>query len=381
MSNKPIIIGIDARMLGAEQTGIGRYITHLTDELFRRDTTNQYVMFLLPHEYKKYTPPSPRVRKVMVTSPWYGWHEQLVLPWQFIKERLDLLHVPHFNAPMCYPGKLVVTIHDITQLYFPGPRGIFTPVRHLAYKAVFGSAVRKAAKIIAVSQYTKSEIIQKFSVPDSKIEVIYEGLPNLADSASQIANRTTGDTRFAIRDKPYILYVGVWRPHKNIPRLLEAFSIMKKNPAHDTLKLVLVGKENPRYPEVRQAIGRLGLAREVITPGFLDDTALEAYYRGAKAVVIPSLVEGFGFVGLEALSYGIPVAASEKGALPEILGGAALYFDPESPPDMAEKLAQLISDNALRARTLASAEGILRRYSWSEAAAKTLRAYEQARAI
>lgn len=377
MSNGRIRIGIDARMYGADQTGIGRYIAHITEELFRMDQVNHYRLFLLPHEYERYEAPNARVKKVKVTEPWYGPQEQISLPLRFLRERVDILHVPHFNAPIFYPGKLIVTIHDATQLYFPGPKSISQPLRRFAYNMVFGAAVRNASKVIAVSHFTKNEILNHFSVPEEKIEVIYEGLPSLAKREAQIANRSDEGNalRLALSDMPYILYVGVWRPHKNIVRLLEAFSILKKDPYFGSLKLVLAGKEDLRYPEVRESIARLGLASHVHMPGFMADEELANQYSHASAVVIPSLVEGFGFVGLEALHYGVPVAASRTGSLPEVLGEAALYFDPLDSSDIAGKIKSILTDEEVRGRLQDAAPQALSRYSWKEAAQKTFALY------
>ncbi|MBI4134040.1 MAG: glycosyltransferase family 4 protein [Candidatus Terrybacteria bacterium] len=381
-------IGIDARMLGSAP-GIGRYIARLTSELFLLERESEYVLFLREPSYSAYRPARERIRKVYAPERWYGWMEQLTLPWRFMREQFDLLFVPQFNVPLFLPRPFVVTIHDLTQLYVPGPAQLGSVFRRLAFRLVFSMTIRRARAIIAVSEYTKREIIKNFSVPAHRIVVIPEGpgfslkTEDAAMSASPHSepalhlSALRGDgAGFQIPDSRYILAVGVWRPHKNFEGLLEAFARVKRDPQYSDLLLILVGEEDPRYPEVRARILALGLTHAVRTPGVVQDTQLDKLYRNAAAVVIPSRYEGFGFVGLEALARGSPVAASSAAAIPEVLGYAALYFNPDDTEEMASVIGRLLTDAAERQRILKAAPAVLERYSWRHAAEETLRLFK-----
>lgn len=397
-------IGIDARMLGFAP-GIGRYIAELTRELFLLDQENEYVMFLREPTYSLYSARefqrgsalgkvpqgSARIWKMRAPERWYGLLEQITLPFRFKNADLDLLFVPQFNVSFWTPCPFFVTIHDVTQLYMPGPLQERSTFRRRAFRAVFRHAVKRARAVIAVSEYTKGEIVKNFNIDPKKIRVIYEG-PGLSLTAKETLNSKSEtlnkpkiqnpndqnglELRTSNLELPhgeYVLAVGVWRPHKNFVGLLDSFAALKRSePAFSDLKLVLVGQEDPRYPEVRERIHSLGLGADVVLDGQADDERLAQWYRGARAVVVPSFYEGFGFVGIEALRYGVPVLSSNNAALPEILGNAALYCDPNSVEDMTKGLRRILNDAHERERILKAAPAVLARYSWKEAAAKTL---------
>lgn len=354
-------IGIDARMYGPQQTGIGTYIKNLTDALFRFDKKNKYVMFV-----RDQTSFAGYENVTFVRTPWrwYSLGEQTVLPLRFLREKLDLLFVPHFNAPVWYPGRLVVTIHDVTPLDFPARAIIPSRFRRAQFRFVASSAMARAAHIIAVSNFTKQQIIERFSVPQNKITVVHEA-PHFA--------KVIPDPELLRRNfklaSPYLLYVGVLRPHKNILGLLEAFA--KTISAHPELCLVLAGPEDPRYPEIRKRALRSDVREHVRMLGFVADAALPQLIANAKGVIVPSFVEGFGLVGLEALVQGVPPAVSQKGALPEVLGSAALYFNPYDHDDMARVMTSLLEGSQDCKNVLEHAPEVLSRYSWNAAAAAT----------
>mgnify|MGYP001614201847 CR=1 FL=1 len=172
-------IGIDARMFGQKQTGIGIYIENLIKNILKLNNKNEYILFLKNPSnetiecFKKYK----NVKTVLVSSAWYSWSEQLVFPWQIFKERVDLMHFPHFNVPVFCPVKFVVTIHDMTPKYFPGNKVGKSFFRRKIFDLVMGFALNKSEKVIAVSEFTKNEILKFYqNIKSEKIEVIYEGL-------------------------------------------------------------------------------------------------------------------------------------------------------------------------------------------------------------
>ncbi len=356
-------IGIDARMYGNEQTGIGNYIKHLIKYLAEFDQENEYRIFLLEPEFSRFVLPGKNFKKIKVTAHWYSWTEQIILPFQFRKEKLDLIHFPHFNAPIFYFGKRVITIHDLTPKFFPGHK-MNSFFRRAGFWLVFYFGIKKAKKIIVPSKATKNDIIKYFKTKLEKIEVIYEGVDQPAASSQQPAAGK------------YILYIGVWRNHKNLVGLIKAFNILLKKYNVDC-KLVLGGKENLYYPEIKKTLLDLNLEKNIICPGFIPEKDLSAFYQNAELVVIPSFYEGFGLVGLEAMSLGKPVVCSDIPALKEVFGSAALFFNPDNPSDMAEKIFKVLKDKKIKQNLIAKGFEQIKKYSWKKMVQRTLEIYKE----
>lgn len=174
-------IGIDARFFGAKDKGPGRYTQKLIKNLEKIDKINQYFIFLREKRWNEYRVENPNFQKVLARYEWYSWKEQLLFPFKLKKYKLDLMHFTHFNAPIFYRGKFIITIHDLILRHFPTSRKnlrnfLFYPFKESAYKIAFGRAVRRAEKIIAVSQYTKDDILKYYKINPAKIKVIYEGV-------------------------------------------------------------------------------------------------------------------------------------------------------------------------------------------------------------
>ncbi|MCK5332350.1 glycosyltransferase family 4 protein [Candidatus Parcubacteria bacterium] len=373
MTNKSKKIGIDARMYGYAQTGIGNYIRHLLEYLFRVDKKNEYVIFLMPEEYDDFVLPNERVRKVKVSAKWYGWKEQFLFPFQLYKEKLDLMHFTHFNSPILYFKKSIVTIHDVTPFFFPGHK-MKSLIRRIGFRAVFFSSVKKATRVIAVSKNTKNDIVKYFKINETKIEVVYEG----ADEQFRVINDDEKIKKFQEKyhiTKPYIFYTGVWRNHKNLVGLIRAFEILK-NKHKLNYQLVLGGKEDPYYPEVRETWEDLRLGDDIIRPGFIDQEDIPLFYNFAKAFVIPSFYEGFGLIGLEAMACGTPVASSNTTSLPEVLGEAAVYFDPKNSEEMAEKIRLVLTNEKLYNELREKGFKQLKKYNWEKMVIETMEIYE-----
>lgn len=365
-------IGIDARMYGYAQTGIGNYIRHLLKYIFELDKENNYVIFLSPEEYDNFIPPNERIKKVKVGAKWYGYKEQFFLPAKLYQEKLDLMHFAHFNSPVLYFKKSVVTIHDTTPYFFPGHK-MKSLLRRIGFRIVFFSSVKKATRVIAVSENTKRDIIEHFKINKDKIKVIYEGVDKQFKAITDEEKLRRLRKKYNITE-PFIFYTGVWRNHKNLVGLVKAFGILR-NKHKLNYQLALGGKEDPYYPEVRAAWKKLGLEKEIIRTGFIDQKELPLFYGAAKISVIPSFYEGFGLTGLEAMACGTPVVSSNKTSLPEILGEAAIYFDPNNPAEMAEKMKLVLTDkklyNELKEKGLKQVE----KYSWEKMGKETLEIY------
>lgn len=368
-------IGIDSRMYGAKATtGIGVYIKNLTEELFKIDQENQYVLFMKDLEFSEFQVPNERVTKVKIDIPWYSLKEQLVMPKILKKHKLDLMHFPHFNVPILYSGKYLVTIHDITPKFFPGPLVKKSLIRKFGYNLVFKTGISKASKIIAISNYTKQNIIKHFNAKQEKIIVTHLGFNQ------NFLNQTSEQKIEEIKNKlnitkPFLFYVGVWRDHKNLPGLVKAFNILKSKYNLD-IQLVLAGSQDSRYPEIKQEINQSKFKSDIITPGFIIDSDLPLLYKAAKLFVLPSYAEGFGLVALEAQSLNTPVIASSTTSLPEILEDSAIYFNPHDQNNMAEVINKVISNKNLYSDLQQRGLIQVKKYSWRTTAKQTLSVYQ-----
>ena len=368
-------IGIDARMYGAESTtGIGTYIKSLTDHLFLIDQTNDYILFMSEPAYSQFQPPSKRVEKIKITCPWYSFSEQFQLPKILLSHKLDLVHFPQFNTPIFYPGKFLITIHDITPKFFPGPRVKKSLIRRLGFQLIFRSGLKRAEKIIAVSKHTKENLTKYFNINGDKIAVTYLGVEKQFHPIADQGAIAEIKAKYQIK-KPFIFYVGVWRDHKNLPGLINAFNLLKLKYKLD-YQLVLGGKPDPRYPEINQTIDNSKFKADIIQTGFIPETDLPLIYNAAELLVLPSFCEGFGLVAIESLACGTPVVGSNSTSLPEILEDAALYFDPNDITSIAKTINEVLTNTHLY-------QGLERRgliqalkYNWQDCAKKTLAIYQ-----
>lgn len=356
-------IGIDARMYSSSFTGIGRYVYELTRYLFETDKKNEYVLFMNEPEFSRFNPPNDHVKKVLVNAPHYSWAEQVKFARILRREKLDLMHFAHFNAPFFYRRPSVVTIHDLTLSFFPGKK-MTSWVHRVAYHVVLSSIVRRSKTVIAVSGNTKKDLFKLLKISPKKIRVIYEGVAK----------------EFAPNESPkedFLLYTGVWRDHKNLVNLLKAFAILCENPKF-TGNLVITGREDPCYPEVKQTINELGLKKRVILSGLVPEKELIKLYQKARIYVLPSFYEGFGLTPLEAMASGTPVVASNTSCIPEICGEKnALFFDPYNIDDMAKTMQKIWFNAGLQQDLRRRGLRRVKDFSWKHMAEETLRLYKR----
>lgn len=361
-------------MCGSKQTGIGNYIKNLIEGLIKIDREDEFVVFLSKDNFDQLDlSGAPNFKKVKVDYHWYTWKEQVFMPWVLRREKLDLMHFTHFNTLLLYQKPFIATIHDVTPLYFPGHK-MNSFVRRMGSKLAFLNSSKMSRHIIAVSNFTKNQIIKNFSVSEKKISTVYEGVDNSFQKEINYDKIKEIKEKYAIT-KPYIFFIGVWRNHKNAAGLIKAFNILKKKHKQD-IQLVLGGKEDPYYPEVRKTWEKLGLEKDIVRPGFVKEDELQAFFKGASVLARPSFIEGFTLVEFEAMSQGVPVAASNSSCIPEILGDAAAYFDPLDPEDMADVLNQVLVDDKLRKDLIKKGYERLKEFSWEKCAQETLQVYK-----
>lgn len=369
-------IVIDARMYGARQGGLGRYIEQLILNLEKIDKENQYIILLRLENYPLYQPKNPNFQKIMVDIPWYGWKEQFFLPKIIKKLKADLVHFPHWNVPLFFNGNFVVTIHDLLLLHYPSRRAsTLSPLlywmKNQIFLLVLKHAVKTARQIITVSEFSKKDLMETLKIKSEKIIVTL---------LSPFENHAFTDTDLTKKyniTKPYWLYVGVAYPHKNLEALLSAWEIFYKQYSCN-YQLVLAGNKNYFYERLEKIIKEKNI-KNVILTDFVPDTELPNLYKKAALYVFPSLYEGFGLPPLEAMQYNLPVISSERTCLPEILGDAALYFDPTSPDEIAQTAHLVLSDKNTSEKLQKNGQKILQKYSWKTVAEKTLKNFQNCR--
>lgn len=361
-----MFIGIDARLYGPKHAGIGRYTMELVKKMEQVDLDNQYVIFLQRDNFEDYQPANNNFKKVLADFRAYSWQEQILFPLLLMKYKFDFVHFTHFNVPILYWGRFIVTIHDLIISHYPSSRAtmlnpILYRIKLWFYQLIIKTASMRADRIIAVTDYTKKDIIKYLKADENKIKTVYEGvdLPAINDSDCEqflSEKKISGD---------FLLYVGSAYPHKNLEKLIEAFKIILKN--IPDCRLVLVGKLNYFYHQMRDYIKNQDsaeLSDAIILTGYVDDDKLSCLYHKAKLYVFPSLIEGFGLPPLEAQAYGLPVASSDSTCLPEVLADSVVYFNPKNAADMADKIQLVINDQEkLRDLAEKGAQNV-KRFSW-----------------
>ncbi len=287
----------------------------------------------------------------------YSIKEQIILPFM-IPKKTDLYWSPHYNIPILFKGKLLVTIHDL--YYLSILQSGFNWIKSRYARYFLNLILKRANKIISVSKFTKNEYIKYFGHENNykKIIPIHNGIEkkNILNDNNPL-------------NKPYLLTVGNVKPNKNLSRLVDAFNkIMDKIPN----ELVLVGKKSGFISGDEEVIKKVNsFGQRIRMTGFVDDNELQNYYQHAEAFIFPSIYEGFGFPPLEAMATGTPVIASNAASIPEVCGDAALYFNPYDINDMANKIFQMVKNNDMKKEYINKGINQVKKYSWEKTAKKT----------
>jgi len=377
-------IGLDARLYRSSAAGIGRYSQNLIQHLLTNDHANEYVLLMTPEDSREFKSQvlglkniNQKVTIVETEIGHYSVAEQTKLPSLLKKQNCDFWHFLNFNFPIFYRGKFIVTIHDLTLLFYPGrtKNSIFYK---MAYKFIFHQACQKSEKIIAVSKSTEKDIVKVFQTDPQKIKVIYEAADDktFTEVSPKIINGLR--SKFKLDRDPIILYVGQWRPHKNLLGLIRAFEILRTK---TKAKLAIVGKIDPAFPEVNLAIDKSPYMSDIIRSGFVSEEDLAGFYKLANVFVFPSFYEGFGLPGLEAMMAGVPVAASNRTSLPEIYGGAASYFNPDDPQEISRKILEIIQNKAFADGLVQKGYCKVKEFSWVKTAEETLSVYRRVKTL
>jgi glycosyltransferase involved in cell wall biosynthesis len=346
--NEPLVL-LDADVLGRRRTGDESYVAALLTELAKLD----HGLRLAAVTRRPELVPSG-IEAIRLDANSQILRMSIGMP--RLLRRLDpaLVHFQHVVARGC-GCPAVVTIHDLS---FERHPELMSRRDRFVFRTTVPRSVRRAARVLAVSEWTKRDLVEHYGVPADKVVVTPNGVdPLFAPNGS----RPSGE--------PYALFVGTLQPRKDPIAALEAVALLGKD-----LRLVLVGPDKGSEGEARRAAARLGLDRRVEFAGHVEKQELAELYRGAACLVFPSRYEGFGLPVVEAMASGTPVVATATGAIPEVAGDAAILVEPGNPAALAGGIERAIAD---RERLVQAGLERARRYSWSETARRTLAVYRE----
>jgi glycosyltransferase involved in cell wall biosynthesis len=340
-------------------SGIGTYIKKIVPEIIAAQPNQSFALLGHPEEISSI--PSTQQSKVTIipaTAAIYSVKEQLELP-RLIPKETTLFWSPHYNIPLFYRGRLLVTIHDVQHLAMPQ---YLDGWHKKAYaKTVFWRLRQQAKAILTDSHFSKEEIIRYTPRGKQPITVAHLGIDEDWFKVSRIQRP---------HERPYLIFVGVVKPHKNVRGLLEAFSLVHDKIPHD---LVIIGRREGFITgdeEVARQAESLG--NRVVFTGHVSDDSLEQYIAHADALVLPSFYEGFGLPPLEAMACGCPVIVSNAASLPEVCGDAALYCNPHDPKDIATTIQRLVTNPALQNELRQKGLEQAKQFTWEKCAQETL---------
>lgn len=292
----------------------------------------------------------------------------------------DVTHIPHlYWIPRGLKCPYVITVHDLLEHMYGSHDA--SPLRRSMHFFLTRRVLRGAARVLAVSQFTKSEIHKLLAIPDDRIEVVYNAIDErfLHGHATE-SDRDMIAQRYQV-NYPFILYAGAIRPHKNVVRIIEAFSALKNELAKEDqftdLKLIIIGDDVVGHPRLRRTVVRSGVQHDVRFLGFVPIEVLRIFYDVAKVFVFPSLYEGFGLPPLEAMAHGTPVVTSNTSSLPEVVGNAALMVNPENVFEIRRGLQQALLDCDAREGMKQRGYAQSQRFSWTTSVSRILEIYRE----
>ncbi|HJY98641.1 MAG TPA: glycosyltransferase family 1 protein [Patescibacteria group bacterium] len=364
---------LDARLWGLENAGLGRYVMNLVSSLAKLDKKNEYAI-LLTKKYTNTTLPS-NWKKIPADFRHYSLAEQINLPKIIKEENPDITHFPHFNVPVTFKGKFIVTIHDLLMHKNVGLSATTLPaplyfIKRAGYKTVFRKAVINSQKIIVPSVAVKKEVTDYYHINPGKISVIYEGVDE------KITGGEDARSKYGIKD-PFFLYAGNAYPHKNLKRLIEAVILLNKN-SDQKIILAIASARNIFTQRLESLVKKLNAGDVVKLLGFVPDADLGSLYQNSLAFVFPSLSEGFGLPGLEAMASGTLVLTSDIPVFKEVYKDNAIYFNPLDFSSIEKTMRKVLSLNPSERKELVDkGKAFAKTYSWDEMAGETLKLYEK----
>lgn len=372
-------VAIDIRAIS--DFGVGTYIRNVVRELGKLDLTDEYVLIGEAERIFDLTQLPPNFRSVDLTIPANSARGYLRLRQILRDEKCDLVHLPSlfWLPPYLPPCPYIITVHDVLDYMYRATNhsGLRGTLHFYSTRMV----LKNAARILAVSNFTKNDLSRLFSIPCDRIEVIY----NAIDERFLQGHSTAEEQQFIAEryqvNYPFILYAGRISPHKNLIRIIEAFSSLKaelsKDDLYSDLKLIIIGDEVSRHPDLRRTVVKSGVQNDVRFLGFVPIDVLRIFYDTAKVFVFPSLYEGFGLPPLEAMAHGTPVVTSNTSSLPEVVGGGAVLVNPENVFEIRKSLYRALTDQALRDKLKIRGYEQVKRFSWQSSVARLIEVYRE----
>ena len=370
-------VAIDIRRL--YDFGVATYIRNVVRALGRLDLVNEYFLLGTPGRFHEIGDLPPNFHLIP-----FECAENTVTSYLEFRRKVrhfgcDLVHIPHtFWRPMPLPCPYIMTVHDLLDyLYRANPQ---SAVQRWLHYTMTKQVLQKAARIFAVSNFTKQDVSRYFNIPPEKIEVTYNALEDRLRGSATPAELGTLVERYQV-NYPFLLYAGRISPHKNVVRIIEAFSALKilleKQNAFPDLKLIIIGDEISRHPDIRRAVIKSGVQHDVRFFGYVPIDVLRIFFDTAKVFIFPSLYEGFGLPPLEAMAHGTPVVTSNCTALPEVVGNAAMLVNPENVFEISRALLRTLTDKELREKMKAAGRAQAARFSWDVSVRKMLKIYSE----
>lgn len=369
-------IAIDVRRM--TEFGIGTYIRNVVRNLGRLDRDNTYFLIGSPARTQEIDPLPPNFRIITLTPP-----ERSVQGYREFRAMVkslgcDLVHIPNlFSIPRALPCPYVMTVHDMLEHMSRAREqtGFWRSLHFQLTRRVLAGATR----IFAVSNFTKTEIEKLFEISPDRIEVVYNAIDErFLHGHATAAEREFIAQRYQVR-YPFLLYAGRISPHKNVVRMIEAFSALKteleRSRAYPDLKLIIIGDDLSGNPDLRRTVIRSGVQNDVRFLGFVPIDVLRIFYDEAKVFVFPSLYEGFGLPPLEAMAHGTPVVTSNVSSLPEVVGRAAVLVNPENVFEVMRALHRVLIDASLRERLRERGYQQVAKFSWETSVRRIMEAY------
>lgn len=362
------IIAVDARELS---TTTGRYVErllHYLQKIEKDQHERSYLVLLRPADMARWQPNNPRFQPISCPYREFSFGEQLGFTRQLSSLRPDLVHFAMPQQPLFYQGKTVTTVHDLTTTRFrnPAKNPVAFWVKQRVYIQLMKVVAKRSRRVLVPSEYVKYDLASFAGVARGQITVTPEAAERIRAKASPVK---------ALKSAQFIVYVGRPQPHKNLRRLIDAFAQLQKT--YPALHLALAGRSDKLY-EMHAAYVRKRKVKNVVFTGFVDEGELRWLYENCQAYVFPSLSEGFGLPGLEAMAHGAPVVSSNATCLPEVYSTAAHYFDPTSPEAIAVAINEVLARPSLRNQLIEAGLARAKEFSWERMARQTLDVYKLA---
>lgn len=363
---------LDARTATPHFPGIGRYVANLARALVPQLAAEERLALLYDPAHPLPRLPDGAVAQIPVTASPFSPGQQWKVPRLLHDLRADLYHSPYIAMPYLPGVPALLTLYDLIPLRYPEHS---TARARLLVRWMTRLALHATRHTIAISDFTRQDFVRELHLPAERITAI----PLAADSAFQPQPPEAAAAVRARYNLPerFALYLGSNKPHKNLPRLVEAWQMANSRWQMADCRLVIAGTWDARYPEARQRSEKLGLGKEVIFLGPVPEAELPALYAAATVFVFPSLYEGFGLPVLEAMACGAPVICSNTSSLPEVAGEAAVTVDPLNVAELAAALARVLDDADLRHHLREGGLAQARRFNWQDTARRTLDLYRQ----